>query len=599
MINTRAYACCKKELEDPLTGRYVKKQMKEFIDICEGKSDKFFIDLKIVKKIETILKLLKMPEEDEDPSQFKTIYESSIAYQWATYISAFAIFYKDNPKKKRYTQFIIKLGRKNGKSCTVGVTYILKCFMGTPGAKYYIAAPKLKYATEVLNSMQEILLASPKLLYFDKQMTKARFKFAKETIRYSKYRIVCEARTNSVAQAKKHSSLESLKSSLCTVDEVGGLSDTYTIDAMRKASGTVKTGGLTILISTAYPSPDNPFEAEVAYAKRVLDGNHPNPNSSERTFALLYEPDEELITGRKNKYAWQTNDLILRQANPLAAIDPGYMEIRKESRDQAIAAGDGSSRQVDFITKYCNISYVGLGSNGFVPLESVKECKVDKIDWTGRTVWLGLDLAQVDDNASVVMVDSNIEDKIIAQSHVFIPQDKIETKSAREHVDYNQYIKEGICTACGTDAIAYEEIEKYILGLKAKYKLGAILGLTYDGYAANYINQHLVAAGYTTYRAQYGDSAMTPPTQFLKAQILNRRFEYEENPLLEINFHNSRCIYTRTMGARLDKKVSTGKIDMVMALVYAVMGVMKLNETTQKVTTGDVIVGRNTAMQGW
>ena len=520
MINTRAYACCKKELEDPLTGRYVKKQMKEFIDICEGKSDKFFIDLKIVKKIETILKLLKMPEEDEDPSQFKTIYESSIAYQWATYISAFAIFYKDNPKKKRYTQFIIKLGRKNGKSCTVGVTYILKCFMGTPGAKYYIAAPKLKYATEVLNSMQEILLASPKLLYFDKQMTKARFKFAKETIRYSKYRIVCEARTNSVAQAKKHSSLESLKSSLCTVDEVGGLSDTYTIDAMRK------------------------------------------------------------ITGRKNKYAWQTNDLILRQANPLAAIDPGYMEIRKESRDQAIAAGDGSSRQVDFITKYCNISYVGLGSNGFVPLESVKECKVDKIDWTGRTVWVGLDLAQVDDNASVVMIDSNIEDKIIAQSHVFIPQDKIETKSAREHVDYNQYIKEGICTACGTDAIAYEEIEKYILGLKAKYKLGAILGLTYDGYSANYINQHLVAAGYTTYRAQYGDSAMTPPTQFLKAQILNGRFEYEENPLLEINFHNSRCTYTRTMGARLDKKVSTGKIDMVMALVYAVMGVLNLNETT-------------------
>ena len=92
---------------------------------------------------------------------------------------------------------------------------------------------------------------------------------------------------------------------------------------------------------------------------------------------------------------------------------------------------------------------------------------------------------------------------------------------------------------------------------------------------------------------------MTPPTQFLKAQILNRRFEYEENPLLEINFHNSRCIYTRTMGARLDKKVSTGKIDMVMALVYAVMGVMKLNETMPKVTTGDVIVKRNTAMQGW
>ena len=45
------------------------------------------------------------------------------------------------------------------------------------------------------------------------------------------------------------------------------------------------------IISTKYPTFNNPFEDEVGYAKRVLD----RIEDDETIFALLYEPDEEIL----------------------------------------------------------------------------------------------------------------------------------------------------------------------------------------------------------------------------------------------------------------------------------------------------------------
>lgn len=599
MINTRAYLKVKQHISLPGVGKYVKKQMRDFLEVCEGKSKKFTFDFQMVSNIEFILKMINMPVRRGEPAYGKTAYECATAAQWAIFLSAYAIVYRDNMAKRRYILMVVEWARKNGKTATVAILYIIGFFIGEPGAEMFVAAPKKKDAQRVIASIKKILLASPKLLYLDKFMAKKRFKFAETTVKYPKYGMRCEALANSAAQAKDNASLEGLECDICAIDEVAGLKDSYTIDAMKKSHNHLALGGLTILISTKYPKCDNPFEEVVASAKRVLDGLSLDPRLDERKFALLYEPDAELIDGTENEDAWMTNDLILQQANPLATDNPAYMEARLNDRSEAVEAPEGSKTRIDFITKDCNMVYDGLGTDGFVPMASVQKCKVAKIDWTGRPVWVGIDLAQINDNAAVVMIGTDIENKIIVKPHIFIPADKIKAKTITEGVDYAKYIEEGYCTACGKDAISYEAIEKYIYGLKKAHGISSIMGITYDRYDASYLNMHLSAAGYTTYRAQYSDAGMTPPTQFLKAQILNGKFEYEENPLLEMNFYNTRCKYTGTMGARLDKKTSRGKIDMVMALVYAVMGVMKLNETMPKVTTGDVIVKRNTAMQGW
>ena len=58
------------------------------------------------------------------------------------------------------------------------------------------------------------------------------------------------------------------------------------------------------------PTANNPFEDEVNYAKRILDGTQ----SDETVFSLLYEPE--------NTDNRSFDDTILKQANPVALEIP-------------------------------------------------------------------------------------------------------------------------------------------------------------------------------------------------------------------------------------------------------------------------------------
>ena len=61
MIN-KAYEFCKKSLTRDTTPRYVKKQMRLWMDVCDGKSDKYFVSDAKISQMESILKLLIMPK---------------------------------------------------------------------------------------------------------------------------------------------------------------------------------------------------------------------------------------------------------------------------------------------------------------------------------------------------------------------------------------------------------------------------------------------------------------------------------------------------------------------------------------------------------
>ena len=57
-------------------------------------------------------------------------------------------------------------------------------------------------------------------------------------------------------------------------------------------------------------------------------------------------------------------------------------------------------------------------------------------------------------------------------------------------------------------------------------------------------------------------SVLHQPTKWLKELILQQAFRYEENRLLEINFQNARCTEDTNLNKYVNKKKSTGKVDM-------------------------------------
>lgn len=540
MVN-KAIEYCKEKIRKKTTPKYVKLQMKEFLRLCDGKEKKYTLSESKVEKIEKILKLLIMPK---GLKAGQTIYECTCGYQWLFYIGMLCIVYKDNPEKRKHETGLLEICRKNFKTFTIAVIFIL-LFLTEPNfSKFYSVAPDGSLSREIKEAIEEIIKSSP-LIY--KWHDQERFKMLRDSIEF------LQKETKYIPLNYTTSRMDGKLPNAFCADEVGALPIAYPIEAMRSGQLNI-LNKLGFIISTKYPTVDNPFEDEVKYAKKVLDGIE----KDETVFALLYEPD--------NTKDWQTNDLILQQSNPVALEIPEIWEDLLKKRAKAIAV---DSARENFVTKHCNIIYQGVGTQTYIDVKDVQKCRCTKIDWSGKVVYLGLDLSESNDNTSVAMVSVDDDNRVLADVFAFIPEGRIEEKMAYEKVNYRELLKTGKCFACGDKVIDYGEVEKFILSIEKKYNV-QVQAIGYDRWNALSTAQKLEAEGHNLVEIRQHSSVLHPPTKLLKEKILNNEFLYEENKLLEINFQNARCTEDTNKNLYVNKKKSKGKVDMVVSLINAV-----------------------------
>lgn len=548
---TYARAVVNKKIEAP---KYVIKQCADFLDIADGKNEKYVISQKKTRQIEQILKLLNMPK---GLKAGQSLYECATSYQWLLYISALAVVYRDNPEKRRYETVILEIGRKNFKTYTVGTLFIILFLTEPQFSKFFSVAPDGSLSREVREAIAETLKASP--LIYEHNGNK-RFKILRDYIS-------CTLNSNKYIPLNYSTSrLDGRLPQVFVADEVGALPNSYAIDAMRSGQLNI-LNKLGCIISTKYPTIDNPFETEVDYAKKVLDGIV----KDETIFALLYEPDDPIN--------WATNDLVLKHANPAALENSVIWEDLLKKRAYAIAVPSARS---NFCCKHCNISMQDE-AEAYIEVSAVQKCrKAEPIDWTGRDVWLAMDLAVTTDNCAVAMV-SEENGEILAETWAFIPEGRIDEKNTIEKINYNDFIRNGKCFACGDRTVDYKFIEDFVIGIEEKYGV-VIQSIGYDRYNALSSAQKLDEAGYNVVEIKQHSSVLHPATKLLKEKILEGEFEYSNNPLLEINFQNARCLYDTNLNAYVAKKRSAGKVDEVVALINAVCLLQR-----------DVVFGESTA----
>lgn len=540
-MNNKAYEYCKKSIKLETTPRYVRLQMKDFMKICEGKNSKYIFSEKKYKQLENILKLLVMPK---GLKAGKSLYECTVGYQWLFYAAILCVVYKDNPNKRRYETGVLEICRKNFKTYTIATIFIL-LFLTEPNfSKFYSVAPDGALSREIREAIAETIKSSHLIYEFKDNK---RFKILRDYIMFK------PTQTQYIPLSYSTSRMDGRLPNAFICDEAGALPNSYPIQAMRSGQLNI-LNKLGFIISTKYPTFDNPFEDEVNYSKKVLDGIE----KDETRFALLYEPDDA-----KN---WETNDLILKQANPVALEIPEIWDDLIKKRAYAVAV---ESARENFVCKHCNIIYQGQGTETYIDVKDVQECKQAKIDWKGRIVYVGLDLSESNDNTSVSMVAVDDDNNILADSFAFIPEGRIEEKTVTEKVNYRELINSGKVIACGDKVIDYAVVEDFIMGLENKYGV-QIQAIGYDRWNALSTAQKLERAGYNLVEIRQHSSVLHPPTKLLKEKILAKEFGYENNTLLEINFQNARCTYDTNKNMYVTKKKSTGKVDEVVSLINAV-----------------------------
>lgn len=521
--------------------KYVKLQCRSWMNIVRGKEKAAYIDEKAYDKIIRVLHLMIHPD------LYTPLDECLEQYAMFLITATFVTKLKDDKGRdiRYYQTVLLKIARKNFKTFNSAVIFILLMLTEPRFSRFFSVAPDLKLSKELQLAIRKIIKVSPAL----SDEYDPAFKNLRSEIRC----LITESEYTPLAYSEDK--MDGKLANAYLADEAGAM-DSYPVEAMRSSQITL-INKLGIIISTEYPNDNNVMIDEVDKAKKVLDGLRRN----KRIFSLIYEPDDFLLVNDQ----WMSNDLIIYQSNPVAVDNKEIFEAIKDMRQDAI---DYENKRENYLCKHNNIKYIGLGVEGYVEITKVRECrrKADDEWWRGRRVWIGLDLSLSEDNVCVNMETYEGEDlescDLYSKTFGFIPKDKIDQKSKREDVDYKKLIRDGCCFACGEEIVSYSFIEDFIINLPEQYGV-EIVQVGYDRWNAISSVQKLEEKGIECVEIKQHSSILHSPTKLLKEKILSKKYHYDENLMLEINFQNARCTEDTNKNKYVNKKKSAGKVDQV------------------------------------
>ena len=514
-------------------GKYVKKQAGAWLKIADGKHKRAFISEKAMGKIMRILHLMVHPDLHVPMD------EGLEDYAHFLIVAIFCTKLRADDRRF-YTTAILEIARKNFKTFNAAVIFIIGMLTEPAFSRFFSVAPDYKLSSELRIAVRKIIKVSPALT---------------EHFKINRDMITCLLNDIEYTPlAYSNDRMDGKLANIFLADEAGAL-DSYPVEAMRSSQITIRNK-LGIIISTQYPNDNNVMIDEIDIAKKVLDGLL----DREDVFALLSEPDDDLLN------QWETNDLAICQANPVAVSNPDVFKAVKDLRMMAVLY---ENKKENFLCKHCNIMYKGLGTEGYIDIQKVMLCKRkdDPEFWRGRMVWLGLDLSQTEDNTALAMLTEE-DGTIYAKVWGFLPKDRMEAKTKKEQVDYAKLVRQGCCFACGDEVIDYGFVENFIISLPERYGV-EIAQLGFDRNNAISTVQKLEAAELECVEVKQHSSVLHPATKLLKECVLKRTFCYDENRLLEINFQNARCTEDTNLNKYVNKKKSKGKVDMVVAAINA------------------------------
>ncbi|BAB80824.1 terminase large subunit [Clostridium perfringens] len=525
-----------------ITTKEVKQQCQIFLDDYYEKqydeSFEFCFDEDKLLVINNLLKLFNFATGFIKGN----VLEGLVGFQALFLCAIFGWRYKNDRDKFRYRDVVLFIPRKNAKTFIIAIVIILLMLTEEEYSEFYSICLDRELATEVKKAMTQIINASPALTkYFNISKILSGKVTCKLTNSYY------QART---AEADKNNAI---RPCVVCVDEVGAFKDNSNIQAMRSGQLSVKNP-LMLKITTAYANSDSIMLEELEYVKAVLEGTIEN----KKLFALLYYADRE--------EAWRDNAIY--KANPLR-VEENYKEIM-ENRDIAKVK---VSEQEEFLTKHLNIFLETNEINKYVDIKAWKKCRVDKIDFSGKHIMVGVDLSVTTDltAVSIMYKENNI---LYCHSKAFLPLDSLAKR--RERIDYKRYAELGYCDIHDGMTVNYTLVEEYIRSLEDKYNCTIDYIITDPMNAGEMMDR--LKQDYNVIKLRQTYTNLSPATKEFRKKIYDGEVKYEKNELLDWCMSNAITTKGKSDDEMLAKEnKNKQRIDMVAALIFCYTQLLKDN----------------------
>ncbi len=446
-------------------------------------------------------------------------------------------------KPNGYRQFntaYIEIPKKQGKSeLAAAVALYLLCADFEPGAEVYGCAADKDQARIVFDVAMDMVKRCPHL--FSKMGIQASLKTMNYLPTGSRYKAL------SADVANKHG----FNTHGVIFDELHTQPNRRLYDVMLQGSGDARMQPLYFLITTAGNNQNSICWEVHQKALDIIDGR-----KCDSTFYPV-------IYGAAQEDDW-ADPKVWKKANPSLGITVGIDKVKAafESARQN-PAEENSFRQL-------RLNQWVKQSVRWMPMDKWDVCAfaVDPETLRGRACYGGLDLSSSTDITAFVLVfpPGDEEEKYIVLPYFWIPEDNIDLRVRRDHVNYDVWRKQGYLQTTEGNVVHYGFIEKFIEELGTKYNIREI---AFDRWGAVQMTQNLENLGFTVVPFGQGFKDMSPPTKELMKLTLEQKIAHGGHPVLRWMMDN---IYIRTDPAgniKADKEKSTEKIDGAVATIMA------------------------------
>lgn len=451
------------------------------------------------------------------------------------------IFKKRRDGRRQYRTVLLMLPRKNGKTELAAAIALYGLLAdGEAGAEVYSAAADRDQAGLVFGVAAQMVRNDPALA-------------AACYIVESQKRIVHEA-TGSVYKAisAEAYSKHGFNASMVIYDEMHAAPDRRLYDVLSTSMG-ARTQPLLLVISTAGHDRHSILWELYQHAKKVQE----NPDLDPTFLPILYEAPEAADWTKKR--TWKACNPALGDFRSVEE-----MEIACD-RAQAIPAHENTFRQL-YLNQWTEQATRWLA----MPAWDACQRPVERSTLSGRRCYVGMDLSTTTDLTALVAVFPD-ETGFDVLPHFFVPAERIGERSRRDHVPYDQWMREGVLTATTGklgNSVDYEAVRHVLQGWAAEFSLQMI---AFDRWnAVDLIGKLIADDGLPLVEVRQTFAGLSAAAKSLEIAILGRRLRHDGHPVLRWNISNVAVTTDASGNLRPSKAVSTERIDGVVALIMAI-----------------------------
>ena len=452
----------------------------------------------------------------------------------------------------RFTRAYIQIARKQGKSMLLGYIGFIKSLL-YDYAQVYTVASKRDQAEIVIKEIKKML---------DKAIPSVKNRF---TV-YGKAKInkiLCEVTQSELAPLSSDANtLDGLGIDLAIVDEFGIHKD-YSLYEVCRSSQTYKLDAQIIAITTAYPN----TATSPAYTERciLIDAYEGKTEMDDRYFSAIYELDDE----DKKNYDDRSNWI---KANPLFAEFPEIM--KKLESDYEASKRDDEKYQL-FLTKNLNVWLNGDVTLNYLDFDSWRECEIEKVDFTGKEVVVGIDMSKTTDLCGVSILSKDEYGNVLVKSKAFLPKESVAKKEMSDKLSYSSYANfhpEWIHITEGK-FVNQIDVENYVRNIEDIYKC-KIKAIAFDSWNALHLMSSL-SNDYEVIDVKMTYKSFSPVVKKFRELVYDNIIKYEYNPILNFCVGNAITKSDLQENILLDKQKSSNRIDLLVSSIIAYSEIME------------------------